>query len=60
MDPLSATVTAIRELFGNAGAEQVGTSWTAHNAMLLAVVYPVLIAAVFLPLAVRRYRTMAA
>jgi ABC-type uncharacterized transport system ATPase subunit len=54
-NPLSATVSATRELFGNSVPELVGTSWPAQNALLLAVAWPVLIVAVFLPLAVRRY-----
>jgi ABC-2 type transport system permease protein len=58
-NPLSATVSATRELFGNSVPELVGTSWPAQNALLLAVVWPVLIVAVFLPLAVRRYHATA-
>ncbi|WP_219413264.1 ABC transporter permease [Pseudonocardia nigra] len=57
-NPISATVTATRELFGNPGAGLAATSWPAENAMLLAVLWPVLIVAVFLPLAVRRYRAI--
>jgi ABC-2 type transport system permease protein len=57
-NPISATVTATRQLFGNAGAELAGTTWPAQNAMLLAVLWPALIVAVFLPLAVRRYRSV--
>ena len=37
----------------------VGTSWPAQHALLLAVVWPLLIVAVFLPLAVRRYHSAA-
>jgi ABC-2 type transport system permease protein len=55
-NPISATVTAVRELFGNAGPAAAGASWAEQNAMLLAVAWPVAIVAVFLPLAVRRYR----
>jgi ABC-2 type transport system permease protein len=54
-NPLSAT----RELFGNSVPELVGTSWPAQNTLLLAVVWPVLIVAVFLQLAVRRYHATA-
>jgi ABC transporter len=53
-NPLSATVAATRQLFGNTVPELVGESWAAQNAMLLAVAWPVLIGAVLLPLAVRR------
>jgi ABC-2 type transport system permease protein len=54
-NPISATVTATRQLFGNPGAELAAT-WPAQHAMLLAVLWPVAIIAVFLPLAVHRYR----
>lgn len=57
-NPLSATVAATRQLFGNAVPELVGESWAAQNALLLAVAWPVLIVAVFLPLAVRRYNSV--
>jgi ABC-2 type transport system permease protein len=52
-NPLSATVTATRELFGNPVA--AGDSWVAEHAVLMAVVWPVVLVAIFLPLAVRRY-----
>jgi hypothetical protein len=59
VEPAVATVSATRELFGNGVPELVGTSWPAQNALLLAVVWPVVIVAVFLPLAVRRYHATA-
>jgi ABC-2 type transport system permease protein len=55
-NPLSATVTAVRELFGNAAPVGPGASWPQQHAMLLAVLWPAAIVAGFLPLAVRRYR----
>jgi ABC-type multidrug transport system permease subunit len=57
-NPLSATVAATRQLFGNTVPELTGESWAAQNAMFLAVVWPVLIVAVFMPLAVRRYNSV--
>jgi ABC-2 type transport system ATP-binding protein len=45
---------ATRQLFGNPGAG--GESWIAQHAVLMAILWPVLITAVFLPLAVRGYR----
>ena len=57
-NPLSATVAATRQLFGNSVPELVGQSWPAQNAMFLAVAWPVLIVAIFLPLAVRRYNSV--
>lgn len=50
-NPLSATVGATRELFGNAGGG-------GESAMLLAVAWPLLLVAIFLPLAVRRYQRL--
>jgi ABC-2 type transport system permease protein len=55
-NPLSATVTATRELFGNPGVG--GDSFVAQHALPLAFLWPVVIIAAFLPLAVRRYRRL--
>ncbi|WP_410615154.1 ABC transporter permease [Amycolatopsis sp. lyj-109] len=52
-NPLSATVTAARVLFGNPGA--AGTSWVSSHAVPMAVVWPLVLLAVFVPLSVRRY-----
>lgn len=56
-NPLSATVAAARELFGNA-APATGGSWATEHPVLLAVCWPLLLIAVFAPLAVRRYRNL--
>ncbi|MER5466725.1 MULTISPECIES: ABC transporter permease [unclassified Streptomyces] len=55
-NPLSSTVLATRELFGNPGWG--GDSWIAQNAQLMAVVWPVVLCAVFFPLSVRRFRNL--
>jgi ABC transporter DrrB family efflux protein len=55
-NPLSATVLAIRELFGNPGLG--GDSWAAEHALLLAVAWPLLVLLFVVPLAVRRYRRL--
>lgn len=52
-NPMSATATAVRDLFGNPGGG--GGSWAADHAGLLAVVWPLALLAVFFPLAVRRF-----
>ncbi|MET8853337.1 ABC transporter permease [Amycolatopsis sp. NPDC004625] len=52
-NPLSSTVTAARVLFGNPGA--AGTSWVSAHAVPMAVAWPLVLLAVFVPLAVRRY-----
>ena len=55
-NPLSATGAAARELFGNPGWG--GESWIAQNTLLMAVVWPLIILAIFFPLSVRRYRRL--
>ncbi|MFC8587157.1 ABC transporter permease [Streptomyces sp. NPDC057217] len=55
-NPISSTVSATRELFGNPGAG--GGSWVEQHAVLMAVVWPLALVALFLPLAVRRYRSL--
>jgi ABC-2 type transport system permease protein len=55
-NPVSSTVTAARELFGNPPA--VGDTWIEQNALLMALVWPVIITAIFLPLAVRRFQRL--
>lgn len=52
-NPLSATASAVRELCGNPGWS--GTSWAARHDVLLAVLWPLVLIAVFLPLSIRRY-----
>jgi ABC-2 type transport system permease protein len=56
-NPLSATITATRELFGNPGVPD-GGSWVVENAMLMAVVWPLILIAIFLPLSVWRFQRM--
>jgi ABC-2 type transport system permease protein len=55
-NPLSATVTATRELFGNPTGDP--TSWVSEHALQLAVLWPLVITAVTLPLAVRAYQKL--
>ncbi len=55
-NPLSATASAIRELFLNPGWQ--GDTWIAQNALLLAIVWPVLLIVIFLPLSARKYRRL--
>lgn len=55
-NPLSATATAIRELFGN-------PNWNAHNwatehSITLALIWPAVLTVIFLPLAARQYRAL--
>ncbi|MFI6895005.1 ABC transporter permease [Streptomyces sp. NPDC050256] len=55
-NPVSSTATATRELFGNPVAS--GGTWVEEHALLMAVVWPLVLTLVFLPLAVRRYRRL--
>ncbi|WP_017604152.1 ABC transporter permease [Nocardiopsis alkaliphila] len=55
-NPLSSTVAATRELFGNPGWG--GDSWIVQNAILMAVVWPLIIVAIFFPLCVQRFRRL--
>ncbi|XTP11117.1 ABC transporter permease [Streptomyces albus subsp. chlorinus] len=55
-NPMSATARAVRELFGN--PVWGGGTWAAEHAWLLALAWPLLLLAVFFPLAVRRYVNM--
>ncbi|RKR92134.1 ABC transporter DrrB family efflux protein [Micromonospora pisi] len=57
-NPLSSTVAATRELFGNPGWG--GESWVSQHALLMAVLWPTLLLVVFCPLSVRRYRRLSA
>jgi ABC-2 type transport system permease protein len=55
-NPLSSTVSAARQLFGDPiGAHP---SWITDNAVLMAVAWPLLLIAVFFPLSLHRYRRL--
>ncbi|MDX3227334.1 ABC transporter permease [Streptomyces sp. ME19-01-6] len=55
-NPVSSTANAIRDLFGN--PVPGGGGWVEEHAILMAVVWPVVLTAVFLPLAVRRFQRL--
>lgn len=55
-NPLSAVVTATRDLFGNPALPS--DAWPAENALLLALLVPTAAIAVCVPLAVRRFRRL--
>jgi hypothetical protein len=55
-NPLSATVAATRELFGIPGWG--GETWIAQNSLLMAILWPIAIFAVFFPLSAQRYRRL--
>ncbi|MEU4332230.1 ABC transporter permease [Nonomuraea dietziae] len=53
-NPLSATATAVRDLFGNPGVG--GASWAAEHAHLLAGAWPLAVLAIAFPMAAARFR----
>lgn len=55
-NPVSATANEIRELYGN--PLRLGDSWIEQHSALMAVVWPLIITAIFLPLAVRRFQNL--
>lgn len=55
-NPLSATVAAARELFGNPGLG--GDSWISQNAAAMAIAWPLVLLTIFVPLSVRRYQRL--
>lgn len=55
-NPLSATVSAMRELFINPG--WLADSWVTEHAILMALLWPALFVLVFLPLSARAYRRL--
>jgi ABC-2 type transport system permease protein len=55
-NPLSATAAATRQLFMNPGWH--GNGWIAENSLLMAVVWPIILIGIFLPLSVYTYRRL--
>lgn len=55
-NPLSSTINATRRLFGNPGEEATG--WVADNAILMSMVWPAVITALTLPLAIRAFKRL--
>ncbi|MGW1378733.1 ABC transporter permease [Streptomyces sp. NPDC002446] len=55
-NPVSSTANAVRELFGNPAA--TGAGWVEQHALLMAVLWPLALTALFLPLAVRRFQRL--
>jgi ABC-2 type transport system permease protein len=56
-NPLSATISATRELFGNPGGV-VADGFTTRNALPLAIAWPIVLTLIFLPLSVRRFQRL--
>ncbi|MGW6281421.1 ABC transporter permease [Kribbella sp. NPDC055071] len=56
-NPLSATATASRELFGNPDPSSTAT-WIGTHAEIAAIIAPLVLIAIFLPLSAHRFRTL--
>jgi ABC-type multidrug transport system permease subunit len=54
LNPLSWTTTAVRDLFGNPGGHPAG--WIGEHSIALAVIWPIVVTVLTLPLAVKAYR----
>lgn len=57
-NPLSATAAASRQLFGNPEFASTAATWASQHTILLALFWPLLITAVFLPLSAKKFRTL--
>jgi ABC-2 type transport system permease protein len=55
-NPISATIGATRELFGNPGVDT--SNWVGEHALLMAVLWPLVITVLTLPLAVRAFQRL--
>jgi ABC transporter DrrB family efflux protein len=55
-NPMSATAAACRDLFGNPAWGE--PSWAADHAFVIALIWPLLLVAIFSPLSVRRYQRL--
>lgn len=57
-NPLSATAAASRQLFGNPAFSSSAETWASQHALLLALLWPLLITLIFLPLSAKRFRQL--
>ncbi|NGO48633.1 ABC transporter permease [Streptomyces ureilyticus] len=55
-NPISSTAAATRELFGTPVGS--GDAWVEQHALLMSGLWPVILTAIFLPLAVRRFQKL--
>ncbi len=56
-NPITSVVAAVRDLFGNTNGVPPADSFPSQHPLLVSVVWTAVILAVFVPLAVRKYRT---
>jgi ABC transporter DrrB family efflux protein len=55
-NPVSALTQAARELWGNAAQAPDSAAWPLEHAVLVSILWPVVLTAIFAPLAVRAFR----
>lgn len=55
-NPVSSLAQACRELWGNAPAVAADAAWPLHHPVLMSVLWPVLLTAIFAPLALRAFK----
>jgi ABC-2 type transport system permease protein len=58
-NPLSATTAACRELFGNPNPMPANSSWPMDHPIEASLLSSIVMLAIFMPLALRRYKTIA-
>jgi ABC-2 type transport system permease protein len=56
-NPLTATATAIRDLFGNPRWDATG--WATEHSVQFALAWPAILTIIFAPLAAHQYRALA-
>lgn len=55
-NPVSALTQACRELWGNAAAAPADAAWPLEHAVLVSILWPLVLTAIFAPLALRAFR----
>ena len=55
-NPVSALTQASRELWGNAAQAPDSAAWPLEHAVLVSILWPIVLTAIFAPLAVRAFR----
>ena len=55
-NPVSAAASTARDLFGSPAV--TGNSWIENNAAAASIIWPIILTAIFLPLAVGRWKAL--
>jgi ABC-2 type transport system permease protein len=56
-NPVSALAAAVRTLFGNPTALPIDAAWPLRHCVFVSVAWSLALVAIFMPLAIRRFRT---